>query len=228
MAVDRKETISLRDSIKLPEKPEKKKKKQPKGSQKDEPIMLKDMPITGKKAAKDFPMNPKASFAGSTFAGTSFGAPSVLEPPRRGTFSKKTDLQINVEEEEVVRKDASDEEDTYVELDDHAQHSTEVDLNSIQKQNLVIADPLMGMSLRSSKPETRITSGQYSNRSTGVKIEDFQSVELASSNGDRFENNFGMGTRGNHAETVIVRDAASDTSSVKGFDQAFKGLPLDR
>ena len=90
-------------------------------------------------------MNPKTSFGGTTFAGTSFGAPSVLDPPF--SFSKKTNLQIKIEEDEVVRKDASDEEDTYVELDNHAQHSTEVDLNSIQKQTLVAADPLMGMSL---------------------------------------------------------------------------------
>ena len=99
--------------MKLPEKPDKKKKKQPKGSQMDEPILLKDMPATGELAAKDFPMNPKDSFAGATFAGTSFGGQSVLDPPSRGTFSKKTNLQITVDDEEVVRKDGSDEEDRY-------------------------------------------------------------------------------------------------------------------
>lgn len=87
---------------------------------KEDPIMLKDMPATGELAAKEFPMNPKASFAAATFAGTSFGTGSILEPPRRGTFSKKTNLQINVDDEEVVRKEGSDEEDRYEELDDHA------------------------------------------------------------------------------------------------------------
>lgn len=173
-------------------------------------------------------MNPKASFAGATFAGSSFGAPSFLEPPRRGTFSKKTNLQITVDDEEIIRKDGSDEEDRSVELDDHAQHSTEVDLNSVQKQAIMVADPLLGVNVQGSKPETRIKSGHYSNRSTGAKIEDFQSVDIASSNGDRFEHNFGMGATGERGETIIMRDIDSDTSSVKRFDQAFKGAGLER
>lgn len=82
----------------------------------------------------------------------------------------------------------------------------------------------MGMNVQSSRPETRVVSGHHSNRSTGTKIEDFQSVELASSNGDRFERNFVSGADGARGETIIMRDIDSDTSSVKRFDQTFKGM----